>query len=103
MIEPERKQFEEIKERAKRGALLGDDFEWLATELDSYSRAWKTERENLRTLTEINIKYRDRQEKLIGALKALADRASQVPDLEYEVRMAREVIKEPDNGGNLAG
>lgn len=103
MIEPERQHFEEIKERGKRGALLGDDFEWLATELDSYSRAWKTERDNLRKLTEFNIKLCNRQEKIIGALKALADKAEQVADLEYEIRMAREAMKEPDNGGNLAG
>lgn len=100
MIEPERKKFDEIVERGKGGILLADDFEWLVTELDSYSKAWKTERDNMRKMAEIVQRMKETQEKLAGALKALVERAEQDADMEYEVRIAREALK---NGSDLAG
>jgi hypothetical protein len=92
MIDAERNKFDEIKVRFEQGTISRDDIDWLATELDSYSKAWKTERDNLRKLVEINQKYQTRQERLIGVLKLLADRLRNTNEgaFEYELRMAEQ-------------
>ena len=93
MTEPERQKFNEICERVKRGAYLGDDIEWLVAELDSYSRAWKTERETLRKLVDEVSKMVMAQDRVKWTGLALIGRAKRAEGMDAEILALGEALK----------